>query len=1522
MDATIPLVAQFLELKEIINCSTVCSSWRKRILRHDLLWELMIKKDTDILNGEIQSGISTLSFEVYRHGRTGQEIETNMMLQRLSEKVYESTIVPRLAYRRIQRINKKINKNNLQARPYRWKHLSNFQKVVGIPMTTLVSPALLFLFLKRLSSFIINPLNTYVFVPIKGFIKNKSAIFRNRFRRIITSIGKLESNCRIRLRKLLELISRSVCVRIRTPIANRCRKVKTRIANFFSFINRKVKELCERFSKIIITPVGEKFRKIFSAIKTFIVNHVRDPLTKLYQKIKIKMVNWLDSVTKYTTKLFTSLKQKFYTNIVLPIKSFLIRCGDSVATKAAMVKLFIKLQIIERFYKNIVVPTKSSARRCGAAVATKAASAKLFIRIQIIDQFYKHIILPIKSSLIRCGDAATTKAAMVKLFIKIQIIERFYKNIVVPTKSSVRRCGAAVATKAANAKLFIRIRITDPIYRNLCRNAIAAKNKLKRIGQFIYLRGDPLISVEEAFKVHSYSLGKFGSILELQNYASYRQLETSGFNVLNTQRPYPIIIIDRSSSMGLWCPMAIKKFIPDSLKSLGYSSTDVVTLMTFDNNTEVYHLKIQELKSTNMSSRGGTEIATCISSLSNCIYDLRLDVDDIHVIVLSDGEVTDIEKAFLAVDAATPKINNVYSSCSIRSALSVIRLKTTPDATPDIRCLSCIGTLTTSKSQVVHTIDLNELFKNGKRGSDLLSAGGKLISDKLIESSITHYGSIKDRFHVVVHADGCSTSPNVLQDADEYVTGSTKMQLGTLKKMFLYCSECDLQNVQIGTVKIEVASHPTEEITSEALDSVLCTLESQLAYAAIVGRDCKSIQKFRESATVWLEQLSIILDAAHAKPQAPKMRDRVSNFVDALERRQKTSTHRLLQLANDDVVAKLSAGQQAEFIVSVKSSTATKRRLAKRAQTTDSDLDFGSACAAAIASCPLGHFLMGDNVSESDRLLAEDITRLQHFLEDAGYVPVTEILATLADDESVPYTVVCHRDYPDPWQFEVDSVDCSRRVTECPGQLGCPVSYPTVYEKLSAPNVTFTNTIKGTVGSLQASLGIRGQLARIPNDIEAREAAILLHLITQQYYSQKVSSEDVKVVVDCLIYRLQKHCKHLLSNVRSMLEDDPFNCLIGSNDISSVLKPCSAIITSQTIFTEELLNDMLHGIYKLKSYLSAKRQYRNDESKRSTAINHLFDIDVSELCPELDFEKETDDVLEERCLPIIKKNITTERLAESLDSNEFSWVPDVFQFNNIKRFIIERGLCSDCDQSNAFIPNNMSRVVFRSAVACQSIQSPNEKSRLQSTCFDSDDCAMTYMRNTAIDKIRVVYEKRMSLLMAQEASENSKKLINTMIDLTCINRFSKLLTTWVGDRSNIYYGNILDKVLDSSIQVPLRDEKLYLCFTGQLLGDSTPVWSRGNMSNPHKYKSSIQSFSSSLWNDILAAYVVFLKSGHTYRDNGVNRHGHSNEKKSFFALGYPSLEAMHDTDPEAYAEYAKVHTNCCGFRSGKKLRTT
>ena len=66
-----------------------------------------------------------------------------------------------------------------------------------------------------------------------------------------------------------------------------------------------------------------------------------------------------------------------------------------------------------------------------------------------------------------------------------------------------------------------------------------------------------------------------------------------------------------------------------------------------------------------------------------------------------------------------------------------------------------------------------------------------------------------------------------------------------------------------------------------------------------------------------------------------------------------------------------------------------------------------------------------------------------------------------------------------------------------------------------------------------------------------------------------------------------------------------------------------------------------------------------------------------------------------------------------------------------------------------------------------------------------------------------------------------------------------------------------------------------------------------------------------MWDNIIEPRLKAAR--HLYRALG-NHHSHSNDKPSYFALGFPTLEAMRaQVSPDEFAAYRVLHKECCGL---------
>ncbi|KAJ1562162.1 hypothetical protein HK405_015211, partial [Cladochytrium tenue] len=127
------------------------------------------------------------------------------------------------------------------------------------------------------------------------------------------------------------------------------------------------------------------------------------------------------------------------------------------------------------------------------------------------------------------------------------------------------------------------------------------------------------------------------------------------------------------------------------------------------------------------------------------------------------------------------------------------------------------------------------------------------------------------------------------------------------------------------------------------------------------------------------------------------------------------------------------------------------------------------------------------------------------------------------------------------------------------------------------------------------------------------------------------------------------------------------------------------------------------------------------------------------------------------------------------------------------------------------------------------------------------------------------------------------------------------------------FPELLERLLAGGA-VPARLAKLRVLLLGR---DSSgeDAWNRGNVlafADLKRFAAawSEESAAEGEFEAIRAEYAA--RRRHWYRSGRANRHGHTNEKPSYWALGYASLEEMKaQVSAEEFAAFYELHRSCC-----------
>ena len=169
----------------------------------------------------------------------------------------------------------------------------------------------------------------------------------------------------------------------------------------------------------------------------------------------------------------------------------------------------------------------------------------------------------------------------------------------------------------------------------------------------------------------------------------------------------------------------------------------------------------------------------------------------------------------------------------------------------------------------------------------------------------------------------------------------------------------------------------------------------------------------------------------------------------------------------------------------------------------------------------------------------------------------------------------------------------------------------------------------------------------------------------------------------------------------------------------------------------------------------------------------------------------------------------------------------------------------------------------------------------------------------------------------------SSELVNKIIYSKSLSEFNELmkngitkgyLTHKITNESSKGYIELKHKLLNDQVNILLRYEKLRAILSGKN-ENKEELWNNGNPIRNHRkdYQIFIQKNKPELWDEIAKESLE-----HKYREK-ENRQGHSNLKKSYFALGYDTLQDFYElSKKEDVTEYKKIHCNCCGLGDPEK----
>ena len=1025
---------------------------------------------------------------------------------------------------------------------------------------------------------------------------------------------------------------------------------------------------------------------------------------------------------------------------------------------------------------------------------------------------------------------------------------------------------------------------------------------------------------EYTMKIHKAKVGYVAELLVEENKEKSKISDNIEF----------ILVVDRSGSMYESYPKIFNKIIPLLLEKLHYPENKDVHFITFESYTEYRKLKKKNFLDDREEALGGTRMSGIFKELEKVITQENLSY---RILTLSDGILGDSQ---LTSNKASEFYNKIKGKYRINS--QAIRFFSSDYANPDTLGLASViqfnsinqATLLDINSRDDESLiadQLSKLFIN-----DGLDIKISLLSDKNNiqsapwESKTNEIGLFQGR--------------NIfwLDDISKF---SVKINEENPIKVNIVNAE-DINTENYGVI---LADKIKEYISKLKILKILSNNKAQEELENMI----KHFKEFENTLEVINEEELVLKDG--------KMNSRILYIKQLVSKRKGLISHQMDQIKNEQLLNQLNNQQKADYLRNV-DNTKLGKSLAKRAinsgelnniifkeikQISDNinelkDIDYSSHPSSFYSTCTTVESLI-----EISKLSKEP------FFNELEITEVLKLINIVG--------IACNGkigEYPDPSVYLVKNIypGCYISLAD----IATAEEYSKGKEHLTVPATKeeinncipifqdkrvyeFLKKYAPSTLELLAGLGMRRVLAEIPVTFESLILSGLWKMVG--ILKGQKSEINIRTFLD-LCKAANYACNDKYDNVIDIIKNqlknkDNKNGLYINNyglfQMLPVLYNCAAKKT----FNKNELQKIFRAILRFEVYKIIRARIRKAEKKEDfiqKSLNDALGIDFEKYgtkLPEL-FQKKIDP---EFCDQFhINKEVVKEYLksvgwtelipysyilfseALNLNSNLIESIKNIkeYKFQDIKE---EFGIKYDFDK---FIIFN----VIQSFIYKEKIDRDNEEEKVMKIIDSNNEEEIDKFLKSKVKHIySAEYAKENQKQIKKQFELISSELVNKIISSKEISEFNLLmkngitkgyLTHKISNDSSKGYIDLKKQLLNEEVDVPLRYEKMKSILSGKD-EKGEDLWNKGNALRTHRkdYQKFIQKNKPEIWEEICK-----LNIEHKYREK-ANRQGHSNSKKSYWAIGYDTLQDFYELSKEKDVnEYKKIHNNCCGLGDPKK----
>lgn len=998
---------------------------------------------------------------------------------------------------------------------------------------------------------------------------------------------------------------------------------------------------------------------------------------------------------------------------------------------------------------------------------------------------------------------------------------------------------------------------------------------------------------------------------------------------INVEQPPFIIILDRSGSMGHHVKNIVNNILPEILNRLGYSNTDKIRLITFDSNVEQFDLTSDELRISSVSCRGSTHMSHAVLALNKHLKSVNS--DKFRILTVSDGALDDKTHTIEAASQLALTVKHLQINSQ------AVRYMT--GGQPDTKGLASILQLNTTTTSFLKDIPANanincivneivDQFIN-----DGLSCSTKLVvSNPVILQTYPWVTTVVDNISLT---KGDNTLWFTDLPENPVIGGETPVNV-VVKDMLTHVNYNYLME------------HSFEKFIDRLkILKVIGTVEAQEEAAEIV-KYFNLLQTYLESTDE--ESVSVLQDSC--------LNSRILYVKRVVQKRQRSVFNIVAQIYNDARVSNLSSAQQADYLREV-NVTKLGKALARRAEV--NGLDFVGTVQREVKQI-IDHKNELDEIDDSTHnvsFYSQDTTvggikSIINLIESGVSIDDLEPndVLTMINIVGVPCSGIIG-DYPDPMTWRVlnmyvgsylsvadiitAQIQNPNSVLKPPGYNGTETGQNSVITNIipifdDNRVYKFLKMYAPTILEYSASVGMRRVITGIPMTHTYTVTAGVWKMVELLKDDRStVNIETFCKLNDNLNLCLGGHFNHILEHLINPMNNNNSDksFFICNNGVTNMINPLYNIIK---LNETDNIKPILRAIYSFEAAQIMKKQMK-DSNFINNSLNSLLKLDFEKFGTPVKPVFEPEDV-----------NRVYHDSCTDVDVETFNNLCGKFYFADWVALLPDLLYATTVEDPVTFIKrlpefNNEYKALqfgvqsfqeFKLLNLVQALLNPTKDKRVDDTSDqmliqDVGLSSCTLLKEYVQTQYRIDYQKKVLLKKQEEKRLIINSLIDSMVSTADLEEFVTLLSQGRTFNDIVYkidnkcsYGfiQLLDALLtvdkDKPVETPYHLEKLRILLLAN--HNEQTVWNNGNV-----LLTDLQPFKQVfLHNNCLDQWLLLEQEynenkRHIYRDGKANRHGHSNDKPSYWALGYETLQLMIRTvTNEEWLAYKQIHYDCCG----------